>query len=795
MPPSLLAPAPIPARPRYGRPSLRKWLAKAALRISVLAVLLALAWGGWYLANKGFGRQWRSVIVEELQKRGVEASVRRLTLDPFRGLVAQDVRIFDSKNRANTVAVISEVALDINYAALLHRQPFLNALDVRNADLTVPRLTTEGKTPPAQLRNFHAHIYFPLDQIVVSQAEGFFCGIRVSATGQLIRRGDYKPSAPLAAEEWRQRKEKLQMLVTQLGLFSFKSDPPHLQIKFSGDLSELETARMDATLRGEGIQRGAHELKSVFAAAEWSEQRLSVTQCEWSDRAGTFSGRGSWSRENGMADFQARSSIDAKQFLEAFGLGLLAEATFTSPPIVEVSGSADFNQATPRLHVLGRVAAHDFAYKKIPLLDLRANFSWDGVRTMLREVHLRHESGELRGDLLDAPNDFRLNLESTINPTALGALASIALRKFLGEWDFQRSPAVRVALRGAGRNPASWNGDGTVALQRARFRGIWMNSANAELHFGDSAVSFKNFRITREEGEGVGSFTYDFGKNEVRLKDVKSTLRPADAIYWIDPKLLKQVQPYKFREPPAVTANGVVQIRGDQNTRLELTVDAPAGMDYVFLGKALPFDRVSGRLLFTEDRLQLIDLSAGIYSGVARGSADISLAKNDARYRASVALEGVDFPQITKLYFNYETARGELSGSYDFAGLGDDARTMAGAGKLKVANGNVFAIPIFGPLSELAAAIIPGAGYSIAQQAKATFTVKEGTIHTDDFKVSGKLFGMIGDGDILFLDDKLDFDIRINASGPGALLTPVYKLFEYKGEGSLSKPFWHPKVF
>ena len=52
-----------------------------------------------------------------------------------------------------------------------------------------------------------------------------------------------------------------------------------------------------------------------------------------------------------------------------------------------------------------------------------------------------------------------------------------------------------------------------------------------------------------------------------------------------------------------------------------------------------------------------------------------------------------------------------------------------------------------------------------------------------------------GSGDLHFLENKLDFDLRISASGPGALLTPVYSLFEYKGEGSLSKPKWHPKNF
>ena len=112
----------------YRRWTWRRQLAASGLRLSLFALLAGLIWGGWYLANKGFGRQWRTTVVEELRKRGVETSVRRLTLDPFRGLVAQDVRIYDFKNRDNPLAVISEVSLDINYAALLHRQPFLNAL-------------------------------------------------------------------------------------------------------------------------------------------------------------------------------------------------------------------------------------------------------------------------------------------------------------------------------------------------------------------------------------------------------------------------------------------------------------------------------------------------------------------------------------------------------------------------------------------------------------------------------------------------------------------------------------------
>src|ERR1700722_10375512 len=110
----------------------------SAVRFGVIVLISASIGGGWYLARKGFGRQWRLRVVEELHKRGVEASIRRLTLDPFRGLIAKDVRIFDYQNREKTLAVVREIALYINYAALLHHQPFLNAIDVQNAQITLP---------------------------------------------------------------------------------------------------------------------------------------------------------------------------------------------------------------------------------------------------------------------------------------------------------------------------------------------------------------------------------------------------------------------------------------------------------------------------------------------------------------------------------------------------------------------------------------------------------------------------------------------------------------------------------
>jgi len=767
-----------------------------AIRLAILAVMVGIFAGGYYLARRGFGREWRSRVVEELHKRGVEAQIGRLTLDPFRGLVAKNVRIFDYRNRENTLALISEVSLDINYAALIHHEPFLNALDVRDAQITFPIKSAEGKASRAQLTNLRAHIYFPPEQIYVSQAEGTFCGIRLSARGQLIKRAEYQPSASITPEEWQKRLSLAQRVVTELQKFNFPAGAPSLQLKFSGDIADLENARIEATLRGERVQRGSYEINNLSAAAEWNNQRLDIAHCEWSDSKGTFAGRGDWNQESNIAKFQVHSTLDLKAFLGAFAIGGPAgDVEFHSPPLLEIVGSIKLGSDQFRPDLIGHAAFGPFTYKKVPFSELSADFSWDGERTMVRELRVRHQTGQLRADLFDAPNDFRLNLETTISPEAVRSLVPPQTSEFLREWHWQRSPAIRMSIRGTDRNPENWQGDGTVALGRTRFRGTWMNGANAKIHFADGAVSYEDIQVTRNEGTGSGSFTYDFKKHEVRISNIRSSLFPAEAIFWIDPKTSKTIAPYKFRRPPNVVANGVYQFRGGKNTRLDIKVDGASGMDYVFLGKTLPFDRVSARLLFTNDRLQINDVRADFLSGALRGNADISLARNDPRYRATLSVSEINFPRLTDLYFKYKTAQGLLRGTYEFNGLGGDWRTMRGSGKVEVSNGDVFAIPIFGPLSGILNHIVPGSGYSIAHKADAKFTVENGIIHTEDFEAAGSLFSMLGNGDIHFLDDKLDFNLRLDMKGPGIVLMPMYKLFEYAGEGSLKKPDWHPKRF
>ena len=96
-------------------------------------------------------------------------------------------------------------------------------------------------------------------------------------------------------------------------------------------------------------------------------------------------------------------------------------------------------------------------------------------------------------------------------------------------------------------------------------------------------------------------------------------------------------------------------------------------------------------------------------------------------------------------------------------------------------------------MTKILNSIVPGMGYNVSHDAVSTFAVKSGVITTHDFVVKGMGFDMIGDGRLLFLDDRLAFNIRLNAQGlPGVLLFPVSKLLEYTGTGTMEAPNWKP---
>ena len=765
------------------------------IRSAALLILGLLIWGGYYVCNHGFSRHWRVRVSEEFRRRGLDLYVHRLTLDPIQGFVAREVQIFDAADPDKMLATIDRVALDINFTNLLHGRAFLDAVDLRNADLSLPVNSDDPQSERVKVSNLNARIIFPPHEWYVSQAEATMYGVQVSARGRLLNPEAFEPEESEGQHrDETGRPEMALNLLKQLEALTYAGAPPRVEINFGGDLADVETLYADATIWGEHIRRGEAELTQVYAALALREKAIELKQCNVSDANGEMDVSGSYDLDNGKAALQLRSTLGPSNLARLLKVEDRVEGwKFSQSPVIELSGNGNLTGTAPAGLITGRMALGQFSIKGADFTGAGVSFSWDGSRWYARNGWIANRTGRAAGQALSLPGSFRAGIQSTINPNSLRGMLSGPAANGLRDWDFQEAPKILLTATGTSADPSAWATDGSVSLGRTLMRGVPLNWATAKVGVKGQVFTYRDFTIQRDEGVATGTFSYDFGKHEAWLTNIHARLNTTEAAVWIDPDLPRQLAPYRFKTAPSVMLDGFVQCANDEGTHLDVQVEAPGGMDYTFCRRTLSFPKIAGHVFFGEHRIVLKDVDGTLCDGAIHGNADIKLGENSPGYTADLEVNQMNFASITKLYFNYDDSHGLVSGRFDFGGKNDDPWTLYGKGQVEVTEGNVFAIPLLGPFSSILNTMVPGMGYNVAHSGSCTFAVGDGAITTHDFVVKGLGFNMIGDGRLFFLDDRLNFNIRINAQGlPGVLLFPVSKLLEYAGAGTLENPTWKP---
>jgi hypothetical protein len=452
---------------------------------------------------------------------------------------------------------------------------------------------------------------------------------------------------------------------------------------------------------------------------------------------------------------------------------------------------------TPRVRVIGTVEAGNFSFRGVTFRGFSSGLAWRDGELYASDILIKPAAGEIRGDFMMRTGDVKIRVDCRADPLQLLPLLPPKAREDVQKMElaFTDAPEIRLEATGPALDPAKLSARGTLKLGRTSIHDSPLDRATADVAFENLALVFSNLLVTRPEGTGSGSFVYDFGQNQVRLADIRSTMDPFNVLLWADPKVARETKPYRFKAPPEVRVNGVIGLKDPTVTRLRADFNAPRGLDYDLLDRTLNFGATEGTLQFAGRQIAVDVPSAQLFGGTARLDAIITTGQPDARQKMNVVLDNVDFETLTRLYFDYKDSKGVLDARYDFTFVPGKPKLMRGQGNLLVSNGNVFAIPVLGPLSVLLDAVIPGTGYQTSRKATCDFRVADGIIRTDNLDVEGQGFSMIGKGDLMFVEDRMDFTVRVNAQGvPGLLLYPVSKLFEYISDGKLSEPKWRPRV-
>lgn len=777
-------------------PPVPRFLIRSLLRTIFVLVFLGVPALVYVLREYGLEFGLKEQIAVALSGEGFQTTIGKLSLDPFQGLVARRVRVVETKNKRRDLAQIEQLVVSINFSDLLQKKISIDRIALDGTNVSIP-LTLKEDGPRLNLKNVTAQAFFLPDQLRITHFETDFEGIHIVITGLLRNPEQFRATEATPGDSGAPSPaDSLIELLPRLAELRFPGQAPEIRLEIEGDLADLSTLQAQPiSIRSGPIVAPTWRVEGLEAKATYLAGAVTVSQLLLQGGDGeTLNLSARWANQS--LEFEMSSTLQPESFREMLPKeSPWRELKFREAPVLEVFGRADFSASPVRYQATGSLQIEQFSWKNLAFDSLAADFAGRDGTFFVRDIRGVAKDGVLEADVYFAPEDFRLRLTNSIAPTAFLTIFGPNERQILQEMEFKDPPHVELELRGPRPDLAVLSGTGHLQLGRTAMRGSWLDWAKSDLKIGDRAVTYANFSLAHGESKGSGTFVYDFGRQQVVLSDIVSSMPPVDVLMWVDPKIAEVLKPYRFRQPPHVRGGGVIHMKDLTQNDLTLQVTAAKGLDYDLLNRTLKFGRTLAKVHIKGSKVLATVTEAELMGGEVELNANVSIDPKNPVFGAKLKLERVDFAKLTKLYFDYDDSQGVGSGDFQFQARFGEEEKLRGSGSLRVEDGRVFAIPILGPLSEIINKIIPGAGLHAAKLATADFQVANEKISSDNLSIQGTGFSMIGKGDIFFNDDRMDMSVRINARGlPGIVLFPVSKLFEYVSTGSLSDPEWRPKI-
>ena len=768
-------------------------LASSIFKILVVFILAGIPLLLFMARVHGLGDHVRHRVETALAGEFYEVKIHRLLFSLSDGIIAEDLRLIE-KNPAHRLLVHAKrITIFPNLSALSRGAIQIDLFQLNRTTIDVPLGNREE--PRLRLDHVEAKIISPPGQLTLSNANFELCGIHVHAVANFLNPKTFAPHA-VAQDGPGKIAQSIEHIEQILQQIQWEGTPPSLDIQASGDLTNTASLRIDHALFHAGPSHyGDWNFLSIAAELAYANQELTLQQLLLEDNKGQLhaSGNADFQERKATLNFLGMCDIGSISRL-AFSKNPLSESLWIDPPRLEGTCSVNWANEKPLIHGEAHLDAERFIYRGISMSRFAFGCTYQEGRFLVRDLHLKGDPGSLDADIMIAPHDNRLRLHLNLFPQYLAPAAQGPLETFLSSLNFKDPMDVTFEGASPQLDPLSCSGSGTLHLGASSVRGAWIENLMASFQLQEGALDFKNIFTKIADKSASGECIYDFKNQEIRIPAVQSTVDPITVLMWIDPRIAESLKDYRFHIPPSMQVAGKIGLKDPLKNDLSLEIHAPQGLDYTLIKRNLSFKKVEGTVHINKQDLIITLPHAILFGGNVKLRVNASIAPDNGRYSADVNLDNIDFKSITKLYFDYTTSEGKLSGNYHFSTLAKDDYAMVGQGDLLIKNGNVLAMPIFGPLSVLMNDIYPGLGYQAARQATADFSVHHGIIHTTNLSIQSAEFSMIGSGDIFYLEDHINMKMRLNVKGlPGLVLFPVSKLFEYVWDGSLKNPTWRPK--
>jgi len=795
-----------------------------------ISIFLGIALGAsigfiYYLNQEGLNSEWRQRIANELEERGLHTDFESLRYSPTRGLVAENVRVYANRNRDEVIATLKSLTVDIDKTKIMRGKLRVNNVFLGNASISLPIDPNDPDSPRIIINELQGEIRLPNKNTIAAQKiSGVVAGINLTINAHLWSRHLGRAKKEKTAKEKEEHVNHIKAIaniIEEINRWNWpKGKTPHLTIYAESNLDDPDSTHLDFSLSAETLSRDTITIHDLKIKGDYNNKMLTCDQISFSDGAGTISAQADFLPNAKKGRFKVNSSLHLQMLLRKItGKEPLPSLTFSTPPKISCVGTFDFSQPDqPQIQLTGQVKASNFSYLGTHVKNIRTEVSLNGSNVFLTNLKASLNKGSIKGRILIKDRVIRYETESSIPPsTAMPFIVNPIAKKYFNMADFTEKTTALIKSNGIVdlTKNKKLNVTGHCQFKNFSYKGVAMESASADYQSTLSSLTFSNIKLVLNQknyslrkkygGPLLGlvnsdEVVVDLKNKMVHIKNVRSSAWPAPVVRLFHTPAADHCEAYQFLRPPTLTANGSFDLnRSQARTNFNIDVRAPGSTHYKFLGEYLTLQRLKGKVQIRQHRVDVTDLSFQIFQGASSGQITVYTQKKD--YEGEFQWSRLHLEDLGKTYGFKNAEHGLITGRIDFKGHSHDITKFNGKGAIGLEHGNLFSVPMLGPLSPLIGKVLGDRNPTEeqAENASCTYLIRDGVVYSNNFLANTRSLRFTGEGRINLDTKNLNLLVRLNARGLFSFLTlplkPFMGLFQFQGTGNFSKPKWKSAAF
>ncbi len=782
--------------------------------------------GVYYINQSGINDEWRERIALELENLGIIADFKTLRFEITKGLVAKGVRIYSDEKREDIIAHLEHLVIDVDKTKLMRGKFRVHNIALKQADISLP---IDPDMPNGQrlvVSELQGEMFLPDRSTVEARnIEGSLAGIRISMDARLWSEQLSQDPSQESFKELRTKRLKFVAdLIEEIRKWQWPVEtPPHLKLYIESNTDNPKTARLDFALNATEIKKGGLTLHDVELDGDFNNSIITLDRLSCRDKSGTLTSKAAYHPATRTAKFEAQSTLHLQMICrQLFGLHFISELTYTNPPAVSCTGTIQLREGSgAEVAVSGSISIDDFSFLGSRFESLQTDFSTHGNDVFLTQLHAVHEQGELKGRILFKDQTIQYEAQSTLPASSyMPFLGESGIGKALEQAQFKQDSIIHISARGTmnRKKLTQWEAQGYAKIDNFSYKQSALNSLSGHFELSELHSNFKDIKADFNYDDYALKLAYEGPSSAsvsaaaiylnrvdgmIHIENIAGTAWPAPIVRLFVPNVADHVEGYRFHRPPNLTANGTFGIRNNSEaTHFAVNVNHPGSMDYKFIGEPLNLGRLQANVLITGEFVDVSNLSFYTFEGACSGKLRFYTAHPEkSGYAGDIQFRRLHLKEIGELYKFENAERGLLTGRIDFTGDGSEMRKFNGDGSLALEKGNLFSVPMLGPISKLIGAVLRDKNPTEekAKDASCTYIIRDGVIFSNDFQATTRSLKFTGEGSIDLHKKEIDLLMRMNARGIFGFiampLRPFIGLFQFVGTGPISAPEWKTTLF